>query len=758
MRRIPLFWISSAFLLGISLALFVPVSAEFWRTSFFVCLGLLVLEFLLRQKWSGFKKQSLPLFLLLAVLAGGGWRYTTIQQKPFTSNDIAYYNDQEKVTISGVVCSDPQHNERSIRFTLCVDRMDRPENIDIKGKLLVVQRNGEWKYGDRVNISGTPQTPGENEEFSYKEYLAQRGIHSLMEYPYVKWIASGQGGWLKTGLFQLRQAAYQRIQDFLPQPEAGLLSGILLGIETDIPYELEKAFQDTGTAHVVAISGFNMTILAGIFLKGFRKYLSIWWAALLAILAMALYTVLVGGAPAVARAAVMSCLAMSASLIGRGQSGIYALALTAAVMCLFNPLLIGDAGFQLSVTATLGLVLYAERLMNGFRNLAGKFLPDTLVERITGPVGDYFLFTLAAQVMTLPVVLYHFERFSLTTLLANPLILPVQPLVMILGGIAVIVGLVIPPLGQLLSYIVWIPLYYTNQIVTWLAGISGGVVVLGEVNLLTVVGLYLIIFFLEHQEKEQGIQVQRKPIILLAVLVAAVFLVWNAVLLKADGQLHIWILDEPNEGVLIVQTPSGKNILINAGERANSLSSELNNHLPVLERKLDLALLTHPKANTYTAYPLILERFKVHQFLWGEEIPTTRTAEVMMMVLQDKQIQTGILAVGQQVDCGDGVILERYSLEKTGVSLMVTYGDFRFILLDGEARNDNSNQMMDGAVVLFKPELKEEMDELIWQPQILIHHEYKESDIPEQISTENTGTIEIITNGKQMWMVGEKSE
>ncbi|MBW6472318.1 MAG: ComEC/Rec2 family competence protein [Anaerolineaceae bacterium] len=756
MRRIPLFWISSAFLLGISVSVFAPVSVAIWRTSFFVCLGLLGLEYLVRRKWSGFRKQSLPVFLLLAVLAGGGWRYSTVQHKPFTPNDIAYYNDQGKVTISGVVCSDPQHNERSVRFSVCVDRMERPEQRNLKGKVLVIQRSGEWKYGDRVNVTGTPQTPGENEEFSYKKYLAQRGIYSLMEYPYVKWIASGKAGWVKSGLFALRQKAYHLIQDFLPQPEAGLLSGILLGIETDIPYELEKAFQDTGTAHVVAISGFNMAILAGIFLKGFRKYLSIWWAALLAILAMGLYTVLVGGAPAVARAAVMSCLAMSASLIGRGQSGMYTLALTAAIMCLFNPLLIGDAGFQLSVTATLGLVLYADRLMNWFRNLAGKYLPDTVVERITGPVSDYFLFTLAAQVMTLPVVLYHFERLSLTTLLANPLILPVQPLVMILGGIAVIVGLVIAPLGQLLSYVVWVPLYYTNQIVTWLAGFPGGVVTLGEVSFLTVVVMYLLIFFLAHRKKKRGIQLQQKPILVLGVMVATVFLVWNAVLLRPDGNLHIWILDEPNAGVVLVQTPSGKRILINAGERANSLSSEITQHQPVLDRKLDLAILTYPSASTYTAYPTILERFKVQQFLWGEEIPASKTAATMQEVLQERKIQTGILTSGQQVDCGDGVVLEKFSLEKTGISFLLTYGDFRLMLLDREIRSSDRLQMMEGTVVLVRAGLEVDMNEIPWQPQVLIHHEYVEGDVPGQLSTNQTGRIEIIADGKQMWMMGER--
>jgi competence protein ComEC len=394
--------------------------------------------------------------------------------------------------------------------------------------------------------------------------------------------------------------------------------------------------------------------------------------------------------------------------------------------------------------------------MNWFRNLAGKILPEQVVERITGPVSDYFLFTLAAQVMTLPVVLYHFERLSLTTLLANPLILPVQPLVMILGGIAVIVGLVIAPLGQLLSYIVWVPLYFTNQIVTWLAGFPGGVVVLGEVSLLTVVGMYLLIFFLASKKKDPGILEQRKPILLLGVMVTAVFLVWNAVLLRPDGQLHIWILDDPNAGVVLVKTPAGKRILINAGERANSLSSELNQHLPVLDRKIDLALLTYPNASTYTAYPTILERFKLQQFLWGEIIPGSKTAQTMLEVLQERQIQTGILIAGQQVDCGDGVILEKFSLGKTGISFLLTYGDFRLMLLDGAVRSSDRLQMMEGSVVLVRPGLEVDVDEIPWQPQILIHHEYVEDDVPGQISTQKTGRIEIITDGKQMWMMGER--
>jgi hypothetical protein len=232
--------------------------------------------------------------------------------------------------------------------------------------------------------------------------------------------------------------------------------------------------------------------------------------------------------------------------------------------------------------------------------------------------------------------------------------------------------------------------------------------------------------------------------------------VWNAVLLRPDGKLHLWILDDPNAGVVLVQTPSGKRILINAGERANSLSSEITQHMPVLDRKIDLALVTHPDTKTYTAYPTILERFKVHQFLWGEAIPDSKTAATTQEVLLERQIQTGILTVGQQVDCGDGVLLEKYALEKSGVSLLLTYKDFRLMLLDGEVRNIDRLQMMEGAVVLVRPGIVVEMKEISWQPQSIIHHEYQPEDVPGLLSTQNTGRIEIITDGMQMWMLGER--
>ena len=755
MRRIPLFWISSAFILGIVFASVIRFEQEILRIAFFLCAIIACIEYFLRKKSERFKKSILPIFLLFMVSIGGAWRYTNVRYPTLTVDQLAFYNNQGEIKIAGVLCAEPQNKDTSTRLVVCVNRMISPVNRGLTGKAMIIHKPGDWRYGDSVEVKGKFVIPDEDEEFSYKEYLAQRSIQSLVVYPNIQLIERGVNNKVGVVLFSLRRQAYATIEKFIPQPEAGLLSGILLGIETDIPGDLKRAFQNTGTDHIIAISGFNMTILAGIFLKGFRKWLSIWWAALLAILTISLYTIMVGGAPAVARAAVMSSLAMSANLIGRGQSGKYTLLLTVAVMNLFNPLLLWNAGFQLSVMATLGLVLYADRLNNWFKNLIARRYSEEKAEKLSGPVSEYILFTLAAQLTTLPVVLYHFEQVSLTAILANPLILPVQPLVMIMGGISVMIGMLIAPLGQLLSYPVWVLLFYTNQIVTWLAEFSTGIVVIGKMTWIGVLFLYGIIFLATNSGNPLNKLNLKKPIFIAITLITATFLVWNAVLLRADNQLHIWVLDESNQGALFIQTPSGKKVLINAGESANQLSSEINKHIPIINKTIDLAIVTDRKEKEYQGFIKILDRFNIKRFLWAEDVPPSVAMEAIINSTRQKKVEVGLFKDGSMIDFGDEVFLEKWDRNKTGISFILRYRQFRFVYLEELKYLDN--QVLDGAVVVLKPGLDPNEFKSNRTPQAIFHHEVvPDKDQPGQISTSEYGIIEINTDGEQMWLSGEK--
>jgi len=482
----PLLGLSLAFLAGILLAAVVPASAWVWGSGSLVAAVLAVAEWRLqpvRAAWVRLRAWlPLPLGVLLAGLFLGALRGQTAVPV-WGTGDLAFYNGSPDLTLTGWVADYPDRRESAVLLRVSIETIqpDGQVSFPVKGAaLLRLPAGREFHYGDRLVIWGTPEDPPDEADFSYKDYLARQGIHTYLAYPAVRQVGSRAGSPLMADIFRLREKAYLTLNRIFPQPEAALLSGVLLGLDHDLPDEIVSAFQDTGTAHIVAISGFNMSVLAALLIGLLGRFLPRGWAALAAAVTIAFYTLLVGANPAVVRAAIMSSLALFGRLIGRGSGGLTPLALSAAVMCAVNPLLPWDAGFQLSFTATLGLILYGEPLQNAFESWAENRWGEAVANRLAGPVSEYFIFTLAAQVTTLPVVLYHFNRLSLTAILANPLILPVQPGVMILGGIALIAGMVLPAIGQILAWLAWPLAAYTLRVVEGLARIQSGAVSIGE--------------------------------------------------------------------------------------------------------------------------------------------------------------------------------------------------------------------------------------------------------------------------------------
>jgi competence protein ComEC len=175
----------------------------------------------------------------------------------------------------------------------------------------------------------------------------------------------------------------------------------------------------------------------------------------------------VGADAGVVRAAFMGGLALFGWQIGRKGSGLNTLAITTAVMALFDPYVLWDIGFRLSFAATLGLVLYAEPLAQWFIDLIQRWTTEDRAEKLAGPVGEYLLFTLAANITTIPLILLYSGGISLLSPLVNLLILPVQPAIMVFGGIAMLSGSLLPLVGRLLAYLAWPFAFYTIRIVEY---------------------------------------------------------------------------------------------------------------------------------------------------------------------------------------------------------------------------------------------------------------------------------------------------
>jgi len=305
---------------------------------------------------------------LLLIL--GALRYQ-IALPTFDESDLAYYNGRGRLAVTGIVVDEPDVRDRYVNLTIAGGYLELSgEKREVTGLVLVqTGRYPPYSYGDELRIEGRLETPPEFEDFSYREYLARQGIHSLMRHGDITLLSQGHGDPFHRTVYSLKEHLQATIARLFPEPSASLLTGILLGIEAGIPDSLMEDFNSTSTTHIIAISGFNIAIVAGAIALLTKRFVGIYRSALISLVAIVLYTILVGADAAVVRAAVMGGLALLAIVAGRQAYALASLALAAFLMTLWNPMLLWDVGFQLSFAATLGLVLLVRPWEEGLRAL-----------------------------------------------------------------------------------------------------------------------------------------------------------------------------------------------------------------------------------------------------------------------------------------------------------------------------------------------------------------------------------------------------
>ncbi|HSX42183.1 MAG TPA: ComEC/Rec2 family competence protein [Candidatus Saccharimonadales bacterium] len=269
---------------------------------------------------------------------------------------------------------------------------------------------------------------------------------------HIGWLAT-VGGYL-TGL---RDGIANQIFGALPEPHGSLLVGILFGNRVKLDPTLVKNFQIVGLSHVIAVSGYNLTILGANFRTLLRPILG--RKALYFVLAIILVFTLMTGAPAsIVRAAIMASLAVVAELLGRPNKSINILVVAAALMAIFEPKIITNIGFQLSVAATYGLLRFSPVI----KPLLAKRLPDLIATIISEGT--------AAILMTAPLIIFYFGRLSVISPITNLLILPLVPLLMGLGLTGCLLIFLVPAIGSffiqitwpILALIVWLTNYFAN--------------------------------------------------------------------------------------------------------------------------------------------------------------------------------------------------------------------------------------------------------------------------------------------------------
>jgi competence protein ComEC len=785
---LPLLWLSLAFLVGIVFAQAVPASTVLW-----LILAAVVLGFALAVRREALHMQVQRVILLapgrlvlvplaLAAFFLGAARYqATIPT--VNSQYIASYADQDyELLVTGSVANPPDMRDTYTNLRVQVSSVNTgDQTLPVNGLILArVPSGGDWHYGDVVRLRGHLQTPPANEGFSYQDYLAHQDILAYMPSAEATLLPFNTGSLVLKLIYKFKAYALQRVYQIFPEPEAALLAGILLGEANGMPAGLQQAYINTGTAHIIAISGFNIAIIAGLFVLVFSHLLGKHKGAVVAILGIIAYTVLVGATASVVRAAIMGGLGTFASQTGRRQNGLNTLAFTGGVMAVINPNVLWDVGFQLSFAATLGMILYARAFQNWFSGLLARRLSSDTAHKIAGPVGAYVLFTLAAQLTTLPIMAYQFGRISLVAVLANPFVLPAQPAMEILSGLALLLSLVYLPLGKLAGWLAWPFAAYTDRAVEFFNHFPHGVIVLGEFSLLFVILFYAILFALTFARVglNKSLRVVLVPSVILAILGISTFLAWSAVFTIPDGALHLTFLNVGSADAILIQAPTGRSLLVDGGQSPSTLADALGRRLSPFNRHLDWLVVASPEEQQVAALPNDLDLFPPDNVMWAGNPDASYSSDQVNQWLSENTTPVTPASTGAGLDLGEGATLKVVGVSPRGAALLVEWLGFRALLpvginLDTMAALDNGKKIGQVSVLLLADSGFGQLNPPDWiaalQPRLAVLSVAAgdPNGLPEQpvldelagttlLRTDRNGWIKVSTDGTRMWVDVEK--
>lgn len=385
------------------------------------------------------KKNTAALVAVVIIGLGLGlWRGGPYVQK---QNEIKALAGQS-VAIEATATSDSVYGKNyQLEFTANKVRLLGPEQKDLTGNFRLSGFGTPMVYrGDKITATG-------------KLYPTRGSAQARMSYAQLNRISEGNE-WFS----DLSRRFSAGMQNALPEPLASFGAGLLIGQRTNIPDDIKNQLTAVGLVHIVAVSGYNLTILV----RGVQrvKMRSKYQQLVLSLALIGSFILITGFSASIVRAALVSTLGLWAWYYGRSMKPMVVISFAAALTGLVNPFYVwGDLSWYLSFLAFFGIMVIAPAIQKRFFSRQPKFLTIVLLE------------TLAAELMTLPLIMMSFNQLSLIALLANALIVPLVPYAMLLASIAGGAGALIPQLAGWFAWPARLLLTYMLDVVHLLAAI-----------------------------------------------------------------------------------------------------------------------------------------------------------------------------------------------------------------------------------------------------------------------------------------------
>ncbi|MFN8522544.1 MAG: ComEC/Rec2 family competence protein [Chloroflexota bacterium] len=444
-------------------------------------------------------------------------------------------------------------------------------------RILVTSRGdvGALDPGDQIAARGLLAEPRSRPAYPRAEILARRGVLRVLDFAVVDVTERSAPG-LASGASRLRRWLEANLRLHLAEPALSLAAGVALGSRGALPSDLRYALSQTGTSHIVAVSGFNVVVIAGVARAVARLLLGRRWSVIAAVLAIWLYVALAGWSGSAVRAGLMCSLTFAAAASGRRSDAVSSLLAAAAAMSVWDSSVIWDLGFQLSALATAGLVVLAPEVA-----MLLWWLPRALREPLA--------VALAAHIATLPLIVAVFNTMSIVSPLANLLVGPAIPPLMLVAGLLAVLGGV-PILGAIVAPCVAALCWYVLGVIQGLAELPGASVHTGRFPEWLMVAWYgATIIVVARRSADFEVLGRRRVAALVMILVG---LLLPPSVAAAGGPwtaTRISVLDTGGPSAF-VRSPDGRTAVVSGSPSPTDLTKSVANRLGFLERSVDVVV------------------------------------------------------------------------------------------------------------------------------------------------------------------------